>query len=84
MTDPSKRARDGTEPCYKCGIVGHWYKHCRASNDIVATYKRYRESKEQETHYLEETNNDPEANLTITDFTNIDNDDSSLELSDFD
>ncbi|KAJ9557653.1 hypothetical protein OSB04_012267 [Centaurea solstitialis] len=57
MIEPSKRIREGTEPCYKCGIVGHWYNTCRASNAIAATYKRYTESKEKETYYLEETNN---------------------------
>jgi len=84
MIDPTKRARDGSEPCYRCGIIRHWYNNCRASNAIAATYKRYRESKEKESHYLEETGNEPEVNLTVSDLTNTKSDDLSLELSDFD
>ncbi|XP_062011847.1 uncharacterized protein LOC133728446 [Rosa rugosa] len=63
-----KPDRVGNEPCYRCGIIGHWYKNCQASNTVAATYKRYRESKEQEAHYMEEGGHDPDVNLTITDF----------------
>ncbi|KAI3707741.1 hypothetical protein L6452_26370 [Arctium lappa] len=50
MVDPAKRVREGNEPCYRYGIIGDWYKDFRASNNIAATYKRYRESKENESH----------------------------------
>ncbi|XP_062024846.1 uncharacterized protein LOC133740932 [Rosa rugosa] len=63
-----KQDRVGNEPCYRCGVIGHWYKNCQASNIVAANYKRYRESKEQEAHYMEEGGHDPDINLTIADF----------------
>ncbi|KAM5577977.1 hypothetical protein ABKV19_008342 [Rosa sericea] len=58
----------GNEPCYRCGVIGHWYKNCQASNIVAATYKRYRESKAQEAHYMEKEGHDLDVNLTIADF----------------
>ncbi|XP_062023426.1 uncharacterized protein LOC133739662 [Rosa rugosa] len=62
------KERVDNEPCYRCGFIGHWYKNCQANNRVAANYKRYRESKEQEAHYMEEGGHDLDVNLTIADF----------------
>ncbi|XP_062030418.1 uncharacterized protein LOC133746253 [Rosa rugosa] len=79
-----KQDRVGNEPCYRCGIIGHWYKNCQASNIVAATYKRYRESKEQETHYMEEGGHDSDVNLTIADLNGNKELAQSMDALDFD
>nr|XP_011465075.1 PREDICTED: uncharacterized protein LOC105351668 [Fragaria vesca subsp. vesca] len=79
---PVKRV--GNEPCYRCGFTDHWYKDCQASNKVAAAYKRYRESKEQEAHYMEDGGPDPDVNLTIADFVGNKDPAQSLDASDFD
>ncbi|KAL6503970.1 hypothetical protein OROGR_025893 [Orobanche gracilis] len=66
------KVRTGDEPCYRCGDAGHWYKNCHASKQVTALYKKYRESKERETHYMEEDMLDesPDVNFTVTDNRN--------------
>jgi hypothetical protein len=81
---PIKRDRVGNEPCYRCGATEHWYKNCHASNRVAANYKRYRESKEQEAHYMEEGDHDPDVNLTIADFNGSKDPAQSMEVPDFD
>ncbi|KAL6587978.1 hypothetical protein OROMI_000956 [Orobanche minor] len=60
------------EPCYRCGDGGHWYKNCHASKQVATLYKKYRESKEWEAHYMEEDALDesPDVNFTVTDNCN--------------
>ncbi|KAL6567508.1 hypothetical protein OROGR_001176 [Orobanche gracilis] len=62
------KGRVGDEPCYRCGDAGHWYKNCYASKQVAAHYKKYRESKEWETHYIVEFDLDksPYVNFTVT------------------
>ncbi|KAL6557488.1 hypothetical protein OROMI_017838 [Orobanche minor] len=62
------KVRVGDEPCYRCGDAGHWYKNYHASKEVAALYKKYRESIEWETHYIEEYDLDksPYVNLTVT------------------
>ena len=69
---PVKWERVGDEPCYRCGVDGHWYKKCHASANVAASYKRYRESKEQESHFMNEEGNDADVSLTIADFSGKD------------
>ena len=64
-----KKERVGNELCYDCGFVGHWYKNCHTSNKVAVNCKRYRESKEQDAHYMEEEDNDLKVNITIADFS---------------
>ncbi|XP_026457891.1 uncharacterized protein LOC113358509 [Papaver somniferum] len=49
----NKKVADENAPCFRCGITGHWYKHCKASANVDASYKKYRETLEQEAHYME-------------------------------
>ncbi|XP_026459408.1 uncharacterized protein LOC113360074 [Papaver somniferum] len=49
----SKRVENDNAPCYKCGISRHWYQQCKASAKVVASYKKYRESIDQEAHCVE-------------------------------
>ncbi|XP_061998118.1 uncharacterized protein LOC133715594 [Rosa rugosa] len=79
-----KQDRVGNEPCYRCGVIGHWYKNCQASNRVAANYKRYRESKEQEAHYMEEGGHDPDVNLTVADFNGNKELAQSTDAPDFD
>jgi hypothetical protein len=78
------RERVGHEPCYRCGDTEHWYKNCHASNRVAANYKRYRESKEQEAHYMEEGGSDPDVNLTNADFNGNKDPAQSMKVPDFD
>ena len=66
---PIQKERVGNKPCNRCGVAGHWYKNCHASNKVVASYKRYRESKEQKSHFMNEEDNDADVNITIADFS---------------
>ncbi|KAL6502135.1 hypothetical protein OROHE_024728 [Orobanche hederae] len=63
------KGRVGDEPCYRCGDAVHWYKNCHASKQVATLYKKYRESKEREAHYMEEDALDesPDVNFTVTD-----------------
>ncbi|CAH9097671.1 unnamed protein product [Cuscuta epithymum] len=81
---PVKRERAGEEPCFRCGTPGHWSKHCQASNKVAAAYKKYRESKEQESHCVIEEENEVDANLTIADFSGKKNTAQSIDAPDFD
>ncbi|XP_026378319.1 uncharacterized protein LOC113272736 [Papaver somniferum] len=68
-TNPAtKKAADGSAPCFKYGFTEHWYKHCKASANVAASYKKYREAIEQEANYAEENIVTPDANLTISYF----------------
>ncbi|KAL6568965.1 hypothetical protein OROGR_000690 [Orobanche gracilis] len=62
------KVRVGDEPCYRCGDAGHWYMNCHASKEVAALYKKYREPKERETHYIEEYDlyKPPYVNFTVT------------------
>ena len=62
-----KKERVGNEPFYECGFAKHWYKTCHARNRVTANYKRYRESKEQKSHFMNDEGNDADVNLTIAD-----------------
>ncbi|KAL6500834.1 hypothetical protein OROGR_027342 [Orobanche gracilis] len=66
------KVRVGDEPCYRCGDAGHWYKNCHASKEVAALYKKYRESKEREAHYMKEDilDKSPDVNFTVTDNCN--------------
>ncbi|XP_026396606.1 uncharacterized protein LOC113291269 [Papaver somniferum] len=68
MNPATKKAADGSVPCFKCGFTGHWYKHCKASANVAASYKKYREAIEQGDNYAEENTVTLYANLTISDF----------------
>ncbi|XP_050369006.1 uncharacterized protein LOC126787120 [Argentina anserina] len=80
----AKRERVGNEPCYRCGDTAHWYKNCQTSNRVAANYKRYRESREQEAHYIEEEGPEPNVNLTISDFNGKMDPTKSSDTPDFD
>ena len=58
-----KKERVGNEPWYAYG-----FKICYASNRVTVNYKRYWESKEQESHYIDKEGNDVDVNLIIADF----------------
>ncbi|KAM7524985.1 hypothetical protein LguiA_014887 [Lonicera macranthoides] len=47
------------------GPSGQENKNCHASAKVAASYKRYRESKEQESHFMNEEDNDAYVNFTI-------------------
>ncbi|XP_050369205.1 uncharacterized protein LOC126787347 [Argentina anserina] len=81
---PAKRERVGNEPCYRCGDTANWYKNYHASNRVAANYKRYRESREQEAHYMEEEGLEPNVNLTISDFNGKMDHAKSNDILDFD
>ncbi|XP_050374563.1 uncharacterized protein LOC126792118 [Argentina anserina] len=80
----AKRDRVDNEPCYRCGDITHWYKNCQTSNRVVANYKRYRESREQQAHYMEEEGREPNVNLTILDFNGKMDHAKSSDTPDFD
>ncbi|KAL6573083.1 hypothetical protein OROHE_002559 [Orobanche hederae] len=63
------KVRVGNEPRYRCGDDQHWYKNCHASKQVAVHNKKYRESKERETHYMEKDALDesPDVNSTVTD-----------------
>ncbi|KAM7492843.1 hypothetical protein LguiA_035764 [Lonicera macranthoides] len=79
-----KKERVGDEPCYKCEVAGHWYKNCHASTKVTANHKRYQESKEQESHFMNEEYNDANVNFTITDFSGKKDFAQSMDALDFD
>ena len=79
-----KRDRSGNEPCYRCGGANHWYKECPASERVAAAYKKYKESKEQETHYTEDGIDDTEVHLTVADFQKDKEPLQSMDVLDFD
>ncbi|CAH9076577.1 unnamed protein product [Cuscuta europaea] len=81
---PVKRDRVGEEPCYRCGVSGHRYKNCQASNRVVAAYKKYRESKEHESQFVTDEGNEVDVNLTVADFGVKNNITHSVDAPDFD
>lgn len=80
---PTKKVEAGNAPCYRCGFTGHWYQECKASAKVAASYKRYRESIEQEAHYVEENDVNPDVNLTISDFQGNKNRAPQMDTPDF-
>lgn len=72
------------EPCYRYGATKHWYKNYDAIKIVVAHYKRYVQSKEQEGHFMEEEELDAYVNLTIADFNGNKNLARSMDVSDYD
>ncbi|XP_026382111.1 uncharacterized protein LOC113277165 [Papaver somniferum] len=64
----NKRTADESAPCFRCGSTRNWYKHCKASSNIASSYKKYRETLQQEANYVEENDVAPDVNLTILDF----------------
>ncbi|XP_026410062.1 uncharacterized protein LOC113305188 [Papaver somniferum] len=79
----NKKAADENAPCFRCGISGHWYKHCKANANVGASYKRYRETLEQEAHYMEENDVTPDVNLTISDFLGNEDFAPTMDVPDF-
>ncbi|XP_026416653.1 uncharacterized protein LOC113312109 [Papaver somniferum] len=63
-----EKVKNGNAPCYTCGISGHWYQQCKASAKVATSYKKCRESIDQEAHYVEERDHAPGVNFTISDF----------------
>ncbi|XP_040367250.1 uncharacterized protein LOC121050596 [Rosa chinensis] len=51
----------------KCGSIEHWFKQCHASTKLAASYKEYRQNREQESN-LAENEDSEDVNLTIEDF----------------
>ncbi|XP_026419496.1 uncharacterized protein LOC113315434 [Papaver somniferum] len=79
----NKKAADESTSCFRCGITGHWYKHCKANANVAASYKKYRETLEQEAHYMEENDVTPDVNLTISDFPGNEEFSPSMDVPDF-
>ncbi|CAH9124298.1 unnamed protein product [Cuscuta epithymum] len=80
----AKRERNDRDPCYRCGVAGHWHKNCQANNKIAAAYKKYREAKEQESHFVTDEDNEVDVNLTIADFGGKKDTVQSVDAPDFD
>ncbi|XP_026428355.1 uncharacterized protein LOC113324249 [Papaver somniferum] len=64
----NKKSTDENAPCFRCGFTRNWYKHCKASANLDATYKKYWETLEEEANYMEENEVTPDINLTVSDF----------------
>ncbi|XP_026459458.1 uncharacterized protein LOC113360130 [Papaver somniferum] len=58
-------------------------KQCKSSAKVAASYKKYRESIDQEAHCVEEHDNAPDVNFTISDFQGKKNH-ALMETPDFD
>ena len=54
--------------CHWCGSSEHWFKQCKASEQLAAQYKAYRDLREQEVYLAEEEENGVDIHLTIEDF----------------
>ena len=59
----------------RCGSIEHWFKQCHASTQLAASYKEYRQLREQETNLAEdedinlaEDEDGEEITLTTEDF----------------
>ncbi|XP_026452208.1 uncharacterized protein LOC113352622 [Papaver somniferum] len=78
-----KKVENDNAPCYRCGISEHWYQQCKASAKVADSYKKYRESIDQEAHCVEEHDHTPDVNLTISDFQGKKNH-ALMETPDFD
>ncbi|XP_024179132.1 uncharacterized protein LOC112185158 [Rosa chinensis] len=65
----STRGRGGNhnDVCHRCGSIEHWFKQCHASTKLAASYKEYRQNREQESN-LAENEDSEDVNLTIEDF----------------
>ncbi|XP_026438988.1 uncharacterized protein LOC113337541 [Papaver somniferum] len=79
----SKKVENENAPCYRCGISGHWYQQCKASAKVAASYKKYRESIDQEANCVEEHDHASDVNFTISDFQGNKNH-ALMETPDFD
>ncbi|XP_026416481.1 uncharacterized protein LOC113311908 [Papaver somniferum] len=78
-----KKVENENAPCYRCGISVHWYQQCKASAKVAASYKKHRESIDQESHCVEEHDHSPDVNFTISDFQGNKNH-ALMETPDFD
>ncbi|XP_026450640.1 uncharacterized protein LOC113350731 [Papaver somniferum] len=79
----NKKVADESAPCFRCGISGHWYKNCKDNANVAASYKKYRETLEQEAHYMEENDVTPDVNLTISDFLGNEDFAPTMDVPDF-
>ncbi|XP_026434347.1 uncharacterized protein LOC113331926 [Papaver somniferum] len=77
-----KKVENGNAPCYMCGVSVHWYQQCKDSAKVASSYKKYRESIDQEAHCVEEHDHAPDVNFTISDFQGNKNH-ALMETSDF-
>jgi len=71
------------ELCFRCGSYDHWFRQCKASNKLAADYKAFRESREQEAYYGEDTGDENDVNLTIADFKVDQSKEETMEVPDF-
>ncbi|XP_026428886.1 uncharacterized protein LOC113324810 [Papaver somniferum] len=83
MNPATKKAANESAPCFKCGSTEHWYKHCKASANVAASYKKYREVIEQEANYAEENIVTPDTNLTISYFLRNKDFSPTMDVPDF-
>ncbi|XP_026417144.1 uncharacterized protein LOC113312621 [Papaver somniferum] len=79
----TKKAADGSAPCFKCRFTGHWYKHCKASANVAASYKKYREATKQEANYAKENIVTHDVNLTVSDFLGNGDFSPTMDVPDF-
>ncbi|XP_024171395.1 uncharacterized protein LOC112177331 [Rosa chinensis] len=64
---PQIKKVNHNDVCHRCGSIEHWFKQCQASTQLAASYKEYREMREQEAHLAEEDDGE-DVILTIKDF----------------
>ena len=64
---PQLKGGNHNDMCHRCGSSEHWFKQCKASEQLAARYRAYRDLREQE-GYLAEEEDGGDVNLTIEDF----------------
>ncbi|XP_040369562.1 uncharacterized protein LOC121051353 [Rosa chinensis] len=52
-TAPPMKGGNHNDVCHRCGSIEHWLKQCRASTKLAASYKEYRQNREQESNLAE-------------------------------
>ncbi|XP_024185911.1 uncharacterized protein LOC112190672 [Rosa chinensis] len=67
QTAPPMKGGNHNDVCHRCGSIEHWFKQCHASTKLAASYKQYRQNREQESN-LAENEDSEDVNLTIEDF----------------
>ncbi|PRQ47744.1 putative transcription factor interactor and regulator CCHC(Zn) family [Rosa chinensis] len=65
---PQLKGGNHNDMCHRCGSSEHWFKQCKASEQLASRYRAYRDLREQEVYLAEEEENGGDVNLTMEDF----------------